>query len=158
MCRTRLSRSRLTLSRRSLKMKGYLLDANVLIALAWPNHTHHDRVQEWFSRERTKGWATCLVTQLAFIRVSSNTSVPYHVAPSIAHRHLLRIINLADHSYWAEPSDGYAHSAFMQTMPNTLTHNFVTDGYLATLASIRGGKLATLDRQLARAFDSAVPI
>ena len=37
-------------------------------------------------------------------------------------------------------------------MPNTLTHHFVTDGYLATLASIHGGKLATFDRQLTRAF------
>jgi toxin-antitoxin system PIN domain toxin len=139
-------------------MKGYLLDANVLIALAWPNHTHHERVQEWFSSERSKGWATCLVTQLAFIRVSSNTSVPHHVAPAIAHRHLLQIVRLADHSYWAEPREGYAHSAFTRTMPNTLTHNFVTDGYLATLASVHGGKLATLDRQLAKAFESATVV
>jgi toxin-antitoxin system PIN domain toxin len=137
-------------------MKGYLLDANVLIALAWPNHTEHERVQEWFALERGHGWATCLVTQLAFIRVSSSVLVPHHVSPSVAQRYLGEITSLPDHSYWSEPPAGYAHAAFARTMPNTLTHSSVTDGYLATLALIHGGKLATLDRQLAKSFEGAV--
>jgi len=37
-------------------------------------------------------------------------------------------------------------------MPDTLTHQMVTDGYLASLAAVHGGKLATFDRQLARIF------
>lgn len=137
-------------------MKGYLLDVNVLIALAWPNHTEHERVQEWFAQERSKGWATCLVTQLAFIRVSSNVAVPHHVSPSVAQRYLGEITSLPDHSYWAEPALGYAHTAFARTMSNTSTHASVTDGYLATLAVIHGGRLATLDKQLPRLFDGAV--
>jgi hypothetical protein len=139
-------------------MKGYLLDVNVLIALAWPNHTEHERVQEWFAKERAKGWATCLVTQLAFVRVSSNATVPQHVSPSVAQRYLSEITALPDHSFWTEPADGYAHRAFGRTMPNTTTHLSVTDGYLATLAMIHGGRLATLDKQLLRVFDSAVLI
>jgi uncharacterized protein len=113
-------------------MKGYLLDANVLIALAWPNHTEHERVQEWFAQERGKGWATCLVTQLAFIRVSSSVVVPHHVSPSVAQLYLSEITSLPDHSYWAEPARGYAHAAFARTMANTAIHASVTDGYLAT--------------------------
>ena len=139
-------------------MKGYLLDVNVLIALAWPNHAEHERVQEWFARERNKGWATCLVTQLAFIRVSSNADVPHYVSPSVAQRYLGEITSLPDHSYWSEPVDGYAHSAFVRTMPTTLTHGAVTDGYLATLAMIHGGRLATLDPQLSRSFDGVVMV
>lgn len=138
-------------------MKGYLLDANVLIALAWPNHTEHERVQEWFARERGKGWATCIVTQLAFIRVSCNPSLPHRVSPSVAHRYLGEITSLPDHSFWPEPLEGYAHSAFALTLPN-VTNVSVTEAYLATLALIHGGKLATLDEQLAKAFDSVVVV
>jgi toxin-antitoxin system PIN domain toxin len=138
-------------------MKGYLLDANVLIALAWPNHTEHERVQEWFAQERGKGWATCIVTQLAFIRVSCNATVPHHVLPSVAQRYLGEITSLPDHSFWAEPAQGYAHAAFARMMPN-MSRMSVTDAYLATLASIHGGKLATLDQQLARALDGIVVV
>jgi uncharacterized protein len=138
-------------------MKGYLLDANVLIALAWPNHTEHERVQEWFARERGKGWATCIVTQLAFIRVSCNPTVPHRVSPSAAQRYLGEITSLPDHSFWAEPAQGCAHTAFTRALPH-MSHVSVTDAYLATLALIHGGKLASLDEQLARAFDSVVVV
>jgi toxin-antitoxin system PIN domain toxin len=138
-------------------MKGYLLDADVLIALAWPNHTEHERVQEWFARERAKGWATCLVTQLAFIRVSCNAAVPHPVLPSVAQLYLGEITSLPDHSFWAEPAQGYAHAAFARTISNT-SRVSVTEAYLATLALIHGGKLASLDKQLAHAFESVVVI
>lgn len=138
-------------------MKGYLLDVDVLIALAWPNHTEHERVQEWFARERARGWATCVVTQLAFIRVSCNPAVPHHVSPSVAQRYLGEITSLPDHSFWTEPSNGYAHAAFERTMSNT-SHVSVTDAYLATLTLIHGGTLATLDAQLAKAFDWVVVV
>jgi len=42
----------------------------VLIALAWPNHVHHERAQAWFSSSRDQGWATCPVTESGFVRVS----------------------------------------------------------------------------------------
>lgn len=29
-----------------------LLDVNVLVALAWPNHVHHEAVQAWFTETR----------------------------------------------------------------------------------------------------------
>ena len=33
---------------RRRKMRPYLLDTNILIALAWRNHVHHSEVTEWF--------------------------------------------------------------------------------------------------------------
>lgn len=133
-------------------MNGHLLDANVLIALAWPNHPHHGRAHAWFKREQIRGWGTCLITQLAFIRVSSNPAVPHHVSPQAADRQLRQIAALPQHFFVAEPADGYADAAFARTMPNTLTHHLVTDAYLVTLASIRNLRLATLDQKLVAAF------
>lgn len=53
-------------------MKHALLDTNVLLALAWPNHQHHEQAHAWFSAYARKGWSTCAFTQLGFIRLSSN--------------------------------------------------------------------------------------
>ena len=40
-------------------MAAFLLDANVLIALAWPEHEFHEKVGRWFAARHSKsGWAT----------------------------------------------------------------------------------------------------
>ena len=37
-------------------MKPYLLDTNVLIALAWPNHVHYRESQAWFENKGAAGF------------------------------------------------------------------------------------------------------
>jgi len=133
-------------------MKGYLLDVNLLIALAWPNHTQHGIAHQWFLRHRALGWGTCMVTQLGFVRISSHPAVAHHVSTQEALQKLREIIAVTGHQFWSEPTHGYAHDAFAVTIPHTLTHGLVTDGYLATVAASNQGKLATLDKQCARAF------
>jgi len=133
-------------------MKGCLLDVNLLIALAWPNHPQHARAHAWFAKERAKGWGTCMVTQLAFVRISSHPSVEHHVSTQEALGKLGEIVSLPDHAFWAEPPNGYRHPVFARTLPNTLTHRLVTDGCLATIAALHAGKLATFDQQLTRTF------
>src|SRR5512137_2417140 len=51
-----------------------LLDVNVLVALAWPNHQFHRLARGRLERSR-EPWATCALTQLGFIRLSSNPAV-----------------------------------------------------------------------------------
>ena len=51
-----------------------LLDVNVLIALTWPNHVHHDAARSWFTEVRNTGWATCPLTEAGFVRISCNPS------------------------------------------------------------------------------------
>jgi hypothetical protein len=133
-------------------MKGYLLDVNVLLALAWPNHPQHATAHEWFGREHSTGWGTCMVTQIGFVRVSSHPAIEHHVSAQEAWQKLLEIVALPSHSFWAEPPDGCKNEAFSKTVPNILTHSLVTDGYLATVVAFHDGKLATFDRQLARTF------
>jgi toxin-antitoxin system PIN domain toxin len=133
-------------------MKGDLLDVNLLIALAWPNHPQHAKADAWFGNHSKDGWGTCMVTQLGFVRVSSHPVVESFVSTQEALRKLKEIVETPGHEFWSEPPGGYLNREFAKTMPNTLTHGAVTDGYLATVASFNGGKLATLDRQLTKLF------
>ena len=48
-----------------------LLDVNVLLALVWPNHQFHTAATQRLESSH-QGWATCALTQLDFIRISSN--------------------------------------------------------------------------------------
>jgi uncharacterized protein len=125
-------------------VKPYLLDVNVLIALAWPSHVHYRQAQAWFLRKRTAGFRTCPVTETGFVRISSNPKfTPDAVTPAEALALLDRITALAGHAFWPDdlPLKAVAHP----DQP-ILGHRQVTDAYLLALAKSHGGKLATLDR------------
>jgi toxin-antitoxin system PIN domain toxin len=124
---------------------GFLLDVNVLIALAWPTHIAHQKVQEWFARHAREGWATCPLTQTAFVRILSNPAFsPNALTP--AHAVALLRANLGHPSQriWAD------ELSFIQALepfrPRLAGHQQVTDAYLLGLAMRKKGKLATMDR------------
>src|SRR6516225_5823147 len=48
-----------------------LLDVNFLLGLAWPNHEFHRAATERMESS-DEPWATCALTQLAFVRISCN--------------------------------------------------------------------------------------
>jgi toxin-antitoxin system PIN domain toxin len=128
-------------------MKPYLLDTNVLIALAWPNHVHHGETTDWFLRKAASGFRTCPITQTGFVRISSNPSFTANaVGPAEALALLERITRLPGHGFW--PDDLPAGDAFA-SKPFLGTHRQVTDGYLLALAVAHDGVLATLDRGIA---------
>lgn len=66
-----------------------LLDINVLIALAWPAHVHHAPAHDWFLRHHHHGWATCPLTQLRFVRISSN---PRIILEAVSPRQALKVL------------------------------------------------------------------
>ena len=125
-----------------------LLDVNVLIALAWPNHVHHDAAQSWFAGCRKSGWATCPLTEAGFVRVSCNPSAVQHtVTPSDAIALLQRLRRLEAHSFWSLDCS-------MVNLPNEILvriqgYRQITDAVLLAAAIQRGGRLATLDVGLA---------
>jgi toxin-antitoxin system PIN domain toxin len=128
-------------------MKPYLLDTNVLIALAWPNHVHHAEATAWFLHKAASGFCTCPITQTGFVRLSSNPSFAVNaVTPSEALALLDRITNMPGHGFW--PDDLPAMEAFGGA-PLLATHRQVTDRYLLALAAAHDGVLATLDRGIA---------
>lgn len=86
-------------------MKAALLDTNVPLALAWPNHQHHAQAHAWFAAGAKKGWATCTFTQLGFIRLSSNPAYTAGaVAPQEAALLLQQWIRIKSHPFWTSPT------------------------------------------------------
>jgi hypothetical protein len=129
-------------------MKPYLLDTNVLIALAWPNHVHYRESQAWFENKGAAGFRTCPITQTGFVRISSNLAFTrLAVTPGEALQLLDRITRLPGHDFWAD--DVSLAEAFAGMKPILTGHRQVTDAYLLRLAARHGGVLATLDRGVA---------
>lgn len=53
-------------------VKTALLDLNILTALLWPAHEHHEAAHRWFGARRKGRWATCAITELGLIRLITN--------------------------------------------------------------------------------------
>lgn len=126
-------------------MKVALLDTNVLLALAWPNHQHHAHAHAWFAARAKYGWATCAFTQLGFIRLSSNPAYTADaVSPQEAASLLGRWTRLRTHRFWdSPPADDrtiYTHA---------IGHQQVNDAWLVEVARRNSGCLVTLDPRLA---------
>jgi toxin-antitoxin system PIN domain toxin len=126
-------------------MKAYLLDVNVLLALSWPDHQFHDRVQDWFGRHGAKAWPTCPMVQAGFVRILSNPAFSKRaVTPKEAVDALASNIRHPGHQFWA---DDISLVAGLGNLGRPIIgHNQVTDAYLLALAVHHRGKLATLDR------------
>lgn len=125
-------------------MKPYLLDVNLLIALAWPSHVHHSVAQSWFAKKRRAGFRTCPLTQTGFVRISSNPKfTPEAVSPMQALALLNRVTALPEHQFWPANLD---LASAIRNLDALLGHRQVTDAYLLGIAQAHRGILATLDR------------
>jgi toxin-antitoxin system PIN domain toxin len=126
---------------------SFLLDANVLIAMAWPTHSAHAKVEEWLSRHAHVEWATCPLTQTAFVRIISNPSFsPDALTPGDAVTLLQAYLSHAAHKFW--PDEIGFVDALEPLKARLAGHQQVTDAYLLGLAIHKKGKFATLDRAI----------
>ncbi len=126
-------------------MKAALLDTNVLVALVWPNHQFHAAAHRWFGAEARHGWATCGLTQLAFVRLSSNPAfTPNPVRPAAAAALLSELVTHKKHRFWSSP-EATTPEMFLQA----LGHQQVNDAYLVALAESQKGRLVTFDSRTA---------
>ena len=123
-----------------------LLDVNVLVALAWPTHVHHEQAHGWLSRAgRRHGWATCPATQAGLVRVISNPSFsPDALTPREALAHLERMISQPGHAFWPDDKP-FVGSKFVAA-EKLLGYRQVTDAHLLSIALRHGGALVTFDR------------
>jgi toxin-antitoxin system PIN domain toxin len=125
----------------------FLLDVNVLIAMAWPTHSAHEKVKEWLGSNANEAWATCPLTQTAFVRILSNPSFsPHALATSDAVTLLQAYLGHPRHKFW--PDDLSFVQALEPLTSRLSGHQQVTDAYLLGLAVHKKGKFATMDRAI----------
>lgn len=124
-----------------------LLDNNSLVALAWPNHQFDAVVVARLERQPVAPWATCALTQLGFVRLSSNPSVVGRRKTPAESVEVLTALTQDDQHRYLEllPSLPSVRGHFKRLMG----HNQVTDAYLLALAATNGAILLTLDRRMA---------
>ena len=120
----------------------YLLDINVLIALAWDDHEHHARAHAWFGRLASDSFATCNVSQSGFIRLSMNPKV-VHCQMSITDV-FEKLESFTTHPNHSFCEDG-ALQKELEPWQRVTGHVQVTDTNLLLIAHRHGRKFVTLD-------------
>ena len=136
-----------------------LLDVNLLISLAWPNHVHHAPARAWFAARGGEHWATTPVTEAGFVRISSNPSaIPTAVTPGEARALLSQIREVEGHVFLPDDVELVIGSERMLA-GRIVGHRQVTDAHLLALARRHGARLATFDHALtAMAGDAAADV
>ena len=119
----------------------FLLDVNVLVALGWDNHAHHECAHAWFDAHRSQGWATSPVTQCGLLRLSTNPKVvSVALRPGAAIAVLRQIVSLPGHTFWPDLLEP------VEAVDVGLRgYKQITDAYLVAVARHQGGRLATFD-------------
>jgi len=121
-----------------------LLDVNLLVSLAWPNHVHHAPATAWFRQLGEEPWATTPLTETGFVRVSSNSSaIPAAVSPGAAVGLLARMRGVPGHRFVPDRVEQVVGSHVDVT--RITGHQQVTDAHLLAIARQSGARLATFD-------------
>jgi len=124
-----------------------LPDVNVLVALAWPTHVHHERAHRWLSGYGDAPWATCPLTESGFVRVSSNrAAIPGAKTPREAIQVLEAILERPRHVFVAD--DFSIADTRHVALDRLVGHRQVTDAHLLGIALKSGAQVITLDRRL----------
>jgi toxin-antitoxin system PIN domain toxin len=124
-----------------------LLDVNVLLALAWPTHIHHQAAHRWFAEQASFGWASCPLTQLGFVRLSMQPAV---VKEPVLFGDVMEVLGRmtahGGHRFWTLEQGLAGIDAGIRE--RVMGHQQLTDAVLLDLAVRNGGRLATFDRRV----------
>jgi len=128
----------------------YLLDVNVLLALALDEHEFHTPVAAWVKRpagSETPELATCAITELGFVRILSQAQKYHrHVKQACALLVELKRGSKVPFSFLPDDQD-------ISRLPKwVFSSKQIRDGHLAELWAANDVVLATLDRRIRGAF------
>jgi toxin-antitoxin system PIN domain toxin len=125
----------------------YLLDVNLLIALCDPEHVHHETAHRWFGSLASNRWATCAITENAFIRITGHSTYLNWKRTPVEQIDMLKgFCSLSSHEFWVD--DVSLLDTRIWTSAEGVRSNELSDLYLLALAVNRGAKFATLDRTI----------
>jgi toxin-antitoxin system PIN domain toxin len=128
-----------------------LLGVNVLIALLDSDHALHERAREWFSRNASRGWASCPMTQNGCMRVMAHPGYPNALPVPPVMERLLEATRSPYHEFWAD--DVSLLDPRVADASRIHGSRQLTDFYLLALAVRRNGWFVTFD---ASVFTSAI--
>jgi uncharacterized protein len=123
-----------------------LPDVNVLLALCWAQHVHHEPAHSWFHRAAAEGWATCLLAQSAFVRLSLNPKIVHVALDCSAARQLLAGLVAHPHHQFVYDAPTILKSAFDPVASLVSGYLQVPDATLLYVARVHGMKLVTFDQ------------
>jgi toxin-antitoxin system PIN domain toxin len=121
-----------------------LLDVNVLVARAFPNHPGHQDAHAWFLQEPNRLWATCPLTQAGFLSVATHYLQGAREAIAMAIEALDEDCQSPTHEFWPLDVD-FRHLA-PSTRARLIGPKQVTDMQLLMLAHGHRGQLVTFDK------------
>ncbi|MBI2376030.1 MAG: VapC toxin family PIN domain ribonuclease [Deltaproteobacteria bacterium] len=122
--------------------RTWLLDGNVLVALAIDTHAHHQKAHAWFASLGKDRFATCSVTEGTLLRM--HMMFAGNRTAAAAWQALERIREHPKHVFW---EGGFSYAGVRHD--RIAGHRQVTDAWLAELARKRRGRMATFDGALA---------
>ena len=128
-------------------MKTWLLDGNVLAALAIGSHPHHERCRRWLADwlGGSHRFATCPITEGSLIRLHARYAED--PSPAAGGAALAALQRHPAHDLWL---NNFSYSEV--SLDPLQAHRQITDAWLVELARRRGGKLVTLDASVATLY------
>ena len=129
----------------------FLLDVNVLLALASKRHAHWDGAARWFATVGYREAVICRVVQMGLLRLLTNRRVMGGDVQTMASAWELQDRMRADTRFWFvdEPAD-LERVWRRYTGAVEVSTNAWTDGYLLAFARCRDLCVVTFDRALGR--------
>jgi toxin-antitoxin system PIN domain toxin len=126
--------------------KPGLLDVNVLVALIDPAHRFHASAHAWFKAHRSRGWATCPLSENGCLRIMSNPGYPFPGLTAERVRGILtELIRVEGHRFWLDSVSFLQPKRFNL---DKIGYKHLTDLYLLGVAVSNDGCLVTFDRNI----------
>jgi toxin-antitoxin system PIN domain toxin len=132
----------------------YLPDINVWLALAFEAHKHHGPAKNWFEGIQDDSIAFCRLTQLGFLRLSTNSAVFAEEALSLGNAWDCYDLLLEDSrvEFVLEPL-GLDHFFRLFTAGSSWSPKVWNDAYLAAFSLTANVRLVSFDRAFRRYED-----